>query len=119
MKVVDLVKISKEAMKMMSNHGIKTEDWQHIEMYEEYMDMRKNCEKFRYIIAFLAEKYRNLCVVGDDDQSIYRFRGANIRNILDLWCSLVHLSSASGIGVQTSTSFSVCSDRYLVKTMPK
>lgn len=30
---------------MMSNSGIKTEDWRHIEMYEEYMDMRKNCEK--------------------------------------------------------------------------
>ena len=57
MKVVDLVKISKEALKMMSNSGIKTEDWQHIEMYEEYVSMRKNREKFRYIIAYLAEKY--------------------------------------------------------------
>ena len=57
MKVVELVKISMEALKMMSNSGIKTEDWRHIEMYEEYMDMRKNCEKFRYIMAYLAEKY--------------------------------------------------------------
>jgi hypothetical protein len=58
MKVAELVKISMEALKMMSNSGIKIEDWQHIEMYEEYMDMRKNCEKFRYIIAYLAEKYK-------------------------------------------------------------
>ena len=58
MKVVELVKISMEALKMMSNSGIKTEDWRHIEMYEEYEDMRKNCEKFRYIIAYLAEKYK-------------------------------------------------------------
>ena len=58
MKVAELVKISMEALKMMSNSGIKIEDWQHIEMYEEYMDMRKNCEKFRYIMAYLAEKYK-------------------------------------------------------------
>ena len=57
MKVVELVKISKEAMKMRSHSGIKTEDWQHIEMYEEYVSMRKNREKFRYIIAYLSEKY--------------------------------------------------------------
>lgn len=46
-----------EALKMMSESGIKTEDWQHVKMYEEYQTMRENCEKFRYIIAHLAEKY--------------------------------------------------------------
>ena len=57
MKVAELVKISKEAMKMMSHSGIKTDDWQHMEMYEEYLTMRQNRDKFRYIIAFLSEKY--------------------------------------------------------------
>ncbi len=57
MKIVELVKISMEALKMMSDSGIRTEDWQHVKMYEEYQTMRGNCEKFRYIIAYLAEKY--------------------------------------------------------------
>lgn len=43
---------------MMSNCGIRTSDWKHIEMFEEYLNMRGNCEKFRYIMAHLAEKYR-------------------------------------------------------------
>ena len=49
-------------------------------MVDEYQDT----STAQYmLISLLASGYRNICVVGDDDQSIYKFRGANIRNILD------------------------------------
>ena len=70
-----------------------------VQLLQTQPDVRENYqERFRYImvdeyqdtntvqcklVSLLAGKYRNLCVVGDDDQSIYKFRGANIRNILD------------------------------------
>lgn len=48
-------------------------------MVDEYQDT--NMVQFK-LVDLLAAKYRNICVVGDDDQSIYKFRGANIENIL-------------------------------------
>ena len=55
-------------------------------MIDEYQDT--NMVQYR-LVELLASKYKNICVVGDSDQSIYAFRGADIRNIQEL--SLIHI----------------------------
>ncbi len=70
-----------------------------VEVFQKFPEiLDKYQEKYRYIsvdeyqdtnqaqyllVSKLAEKYRNICVIGDEDQSIYSWRGANIQNILD------------------------------------
>lgn len=70
-----------------------------VELFKKHSDVLESYqERFRYImvdeyqdtntvqfqlVSLLANKYKNLCVVGDDDQSIYKFRGADITNILN------------------------------------
>lgn len=73
MKTVELFKTDSEVL------GSYQRRFKYI-MVDEYQDT--NTAQFE-LIRLLADGSRNLCVVGDDDQSIYKFRGANIRNILD------------------------------------
>lgn len=76
-KAVDLLRTNQEVREYYQ------ERFRYI-MVDEYQDT--NTAQFQ-LISLLAGKYKNLCVVGDDDQSIYKFRGANIRNILDFEAS--------------------------------
>ena len=97
-----IAKVYKEYEKQLrANNALDFDDLlvKTVQLLETQPDVRENYqERFRYImvdeyqdtntvqfrlVSLLAGKYRNLCVVGDDDQSIYKFRGANIRNILD------------------------------------
>ena len=71
-----------KTVELFQNCGAVLESYQERFKYimvDEYQDT--NTAQFKFI-SLLAQKYENLCVVGDDDQSIYKFRGANIGNIL-------------------------------------
>ena len=71
------------AVKLFEENPDVLEYWRNRFRYvlvDEYQDT--NPAQFRFV-ELLAKEHRNLCVVGDDDQSIYRFRGAEIRNILE------------------------------------
>ncbi len=87
--------------KLFKNNALDFDDiiFFTVKIFQEYEEvLMKYRQRFRYImvdeyqdtstaqyllISLLAKETRNICVVGDDDQSIYKFRGANIRNILD------------------------------------
>ncbi|MBO4496411.1 MAG: UvrD-helicase domain-containing protein [Clostridiales bacterium] len=87
--------------KLVSNNAMDFDDilFYSVRLLSDHPDILTTYQdKFRYILVdeyqdtnhcqytlvqLLAKRYRNLCVVGDDDQSIYSFRGADLRNILD------------------------------------
>ncbi|MDQ7848987.1 MAG: DNA helicase PcrA [Armatimonadota bacterium] len=74
--LLEALRLFEEAPEVASEYQ---ERFRHI-LVDEYQDT--NRVQYR-LVAALAARHRNLCVVGDDDQSIYRWRGADIRNILD------------------------------------
>jgi DNA helicase-2/ATP-dependent DNA helicase PcrA len=73
MKLVELFQTDEEALAKWRDR------FRHV-LVDEYQDTNRA----QYVLVnLLAQEHRNLVVVGDDDQSIYRFRGADVRNILD------------------------------------
>lgn len=98
-KVADIYSLYQRKLK--ENSALDFDDLivKTVELFESFPEVLEYYQnKFRYIlvdeyqdtnhaqyklVSLLASKRRNLCVVGDDDQSIYKFRGADIRNILD------------------------------------
>ena len=81
--LIDFAKIQTECYRLLANNpGILSELQEKIRylMIDEYQDTNYIQEQ---IVFMLGRKYGNICVVGDDDQGLYRFRGATIRNILE------------------------------------
>lgn len=81
--LIDFTSIQTEAYRLLEENAEILEEVQsHIRyiMVDEYQDTNYIQEK---IVFLLAGKQKNICVVGDDDQGLYRFRGATIRNILE------------------------------------
>jgi DNA helicase-2/ATP-dependent DNA helicase PcrA len=74
--LIEAVRLFEEAPDVLARYHDR---WRHLHV-DEYQDT--NRPQYLWVKA-LAQKHRNLCVVGDDDQSIYSWRGADLRNILD------------------------------------
>ncbi len=74
--ILETVRLFREVPEVLDRYQ---ETWRYLHV-DEYQDTNHS----QYlIISLLAQKYRNLCVIGDPDQSIYAFRGADIRNIME------------------------------------
>ena len=58
MKAVEILRIGKELLKVMSTFDLRRDDYLHIELYEEYLKMRVKGDKIEYILCFLANKYK-------------------------------------------------------------
>jgi hypothetical protein len=57
MKVVELLKIGSEVLKLMSENDVKRDDYKYVKMYQEYLNMRKSGVKYRVVIQMLADEY--------------------------------------------------------------
>lgn len=96
---LDFATIQLTAYQLLSENPAILEKYQDLFQYmmiDEYQDTNSIQEQ----LIFLLSKTNNICVVGDDDQSMYRFRGATIRNILEFEnkfkkgeCRVIHLST--------------------------
>ncbi|MBI0578602.1 ATP-dependent helicase [Neobacillus cucumis] len=79
---LDFATIQATAFELLNNNSEVLAEYQSLFQYmmiDEYQDTNAIQER----LIFLLSKTKNICVVGDDDQSMYRFRGATIRNILE------------------------------------
>ena len=57
MKVIELLKMASEMLKVMSENDVMRDDWRFVPMYEEFQNMRKNGLKYRECIRLLSEDY--------------------------------------------------------------
>ena len=72
MKIIELLRFNKEIRKRMSLNNIRTDDWEYVEMFNEYEQMRNAGEKITWIVSALADKYE--CSESSVHRIISRFK---------------------------------------------